>query len=287
MRRTSFVAALTAVAIASPLSAQTWQTIGAPNNSNAGAYWNNLSDDNVGNAVCNAGAILTNTPALAPGSCSNQGPVFLPLNPAPLTTQNVFLGGAGGSNPGSFRFAAGTYNINLLGRVAGDLSSSWGVITDAGQVISAATLTAGAVNISGPFAVWITQQLPTNGIGTIFTSTQSTGAVAIGSRTATINQQFAVFTNGTGVGNLGSITTDAFGAIINSTGAGARYFVGMEDNVNCGRGFGQCGQGRISDRDYNDILISIQATTVPEPATVGLMGFGLLALAGIAKRRKA
>lgn len=296
MRHTSFVAALTAVAIASPLSAQTWQTIGAPNNSNAGAYWNNLSDDNVGSAVCNAGAILTNTPALAPGSCSNQGPVFLPLNPAPLTTSNVFLGGTtlpngGGTatagNPGGFRFAAGTYNINLLGRVAGDLSSSWGVITDAGQVITAATLAGGAVNISGPFAVWITQQLPVGGIGTIFTSTQSIGAVAIGSRTATPNQQFAVFTNGTGMGNLGSLTYDMFGTIINSTGAGARYFVGMEDNVNCGRGFGQCGQGRISDRDYNDILISIQATTVPEPATVGLMGFGLLALAGVAKRRKA
>ncbi len=285
MRRISFGVALATVAVVSPLSAQTWQSIGTPTNANSGAYWNNVSDDNVGAAVCSVGGILTNTPALSAGSCSNQGPVFLPLNPAPLTTANVFLGGAGGTNPGAFRFAAGTYNIRSLGRVAGDLSTSWGVILDNGTVFTAAQLAGGNTVLSGPFAIWITQSLPAAGAGTIYTSTQSTGAVAIGSRTASANQQFAVFTNGTGVGNLGAITTDAFGAIINSTGSGARYFVGMEDNVNGGRGFGVAGAGRVSDRDYNDILISIQA--VPEPATVALMGFGLLALAGYAKRRKA
>jgi hypothetical protein len=297
MLRKTFGAAVLAAAAVSPLSAQTWQTIGAPNNSNTGNYWNNASYDNVGSAVCNSGAILTNTPALAASSCVNQGPVYLPLNPAPLTTSNVFLGGttgangtgsATGNNPGGFRFLGGTYNINLVGRISGDLSTSWGIITDAGTSISAATLAAGPVSITGPFAIWMTQALPALGAGTRFNSTQQTGTGAIGGRTATINQQFAVFTNATGVGALGGLSYDAFGTIINSTSTSAAYFVGMEDNVNCGRGFvvSPCNTTtQVSDRDYNDIIIRIQA--VPEPATVGLMGFGLLALAGVAKRRKA
>ena len=130
MRRTSFVAAFAAVAAVSPLSAQTWQTIGSPSNTSAAGYWNNRSDDNVGPApVCNVGGILTNTPALAAADCIQQAPVYLPLNPAPLNTGNVFLGGTGGSNPGAFRFSAGTVNIGLIGRVAGDPSTEWARLT--------------------------------------------------------------------------------------------------------------------------------------------------------------
>ncbi len=263
--------------------AQTWQTIGVPNQLDTGPYWNQPSDDSNGSTVCHIGGILTNTPA-PPAGCANQSPPFLPLNPAPLTTSNLFLGGTGGMNPGAFRFAAGTYNINLIGRVAGTPSTSWGVILDNGTVFTAAQLSTGSTVLSGPFAVWITQALPAAGAGTVYTSTQSTGAVAIGSRAASINQQFAVFTNGSGSGTLGGLSQDAFGTIINSRDGGARYYVGMEDNVNGGRGFGVAGPGLISDRDYNDIIISIQA--VPEPETVLLMAVGLAMLGMVVVKRR-
>jgi PEP-CTERM motif len=283
MRRVSLGVVLATVAAVSPLSAQTWQAIGTPNNSNTGAYWNNASDDLNGSAVCNAGAILTNTPALTPTSCNRQTPVYLPLSPAPLSTSNVYLGGTGGATPGAFRFVAGTYNFSFIGRIAGNPATSWGVITDAGVVTNAAALLAGPATISGPFAIWITQSLPLAGAGTVYSSALTTGTGAIGGRSTTLNQQFAVFTGSTGAGS-GLLSTDAFGTLINS-GTSAKFYVGMEDNVNGGRGFAGGTATDVSDRDYNDILISLQA--VPEPATVGLMGFGLLALAGIAKRRKA
>jgi hypothetical protein len=279
--------ALSAAAALAPLSAQTWQAIGTPSNSNTGAYWNNQSYGSPPGVVCNVGAILTNTP-VSPVSCPNQSSAFVPITPTPLTGSNLFLGGPGGSEPGigGFRFAGGTYTISLIGRLEGAPGSpAWGVILDNGTVFTSAQLASGNTVLSGPFAVWIAQALPAAGAGTVYTSDRRVGALSIGSRAATSNQQHAVFTNGTGVGDLGGLSTDAFGTIINSTGVGARYYVGMEDIVNGGRGFGVAGPGEVSDRDYQDTMILIQA--VPEPATFMLLGMGLLLLGVLSRRRKA
>lgn len=282
MRRFPFAAAaLAAFTAISSAGAQTWQAIGTPSNASTGPYWNNQSDDNVGSAVCNVGAVLTNTPALSASSCLNQAPaVFLPLTPAPLTTSNVFLGGTGGASPGAFRFAAGTYNFSLVGRIEGNTSTAWGAITDDGTVLTAAQLASGSTTINGPFAIWITQALPVAGAGTVYTSALTTGTGAIGSRSATTNQQFAVFTNADA-----GLTSDAFGTLL-SGAAGVTYYVGMEDNVNGGRGFGAAAAGAVSDRDYNDIIIRVSATTVPEPASMALLGSGMALLALFASRRK-
>lgn len=274
--------AVIALALAAPLGAQTWQAIGVADGSGTGPYWNNRSYDREGVPPCNIGALLT-TANVTNANCSNIQGGILPSNPAPLTPSNVFLGGAGGTEPGGFRFAAGTYNIVQQVRIADNVGDRWGIILDNGTVFTGNQLGGGAVSVATPFSVWIAQFSPAEGAGTVYTSDRRVGAVAIGSRTPTAQQQFAVFTNGTGVGALGGLSSDAFGTIINSTGQEAKYYVGMEDIVNGGRGF-PAGPGVLSDRDYQDIVISIQA--VPEPGTVVLMLTGLAGVLLIGHRRR-
>ena len=285
--RTTALTAYAVLLAPALVGAQGWRPIGTPDNSNTGAYWNNTCDDNVGSATCNAGAILTNTPALTPTSCANLTPPgTLPLAPAPLGTGNVFFGSStGGALLGGFRFGAGTFAFRELRRVAGATTTQWGILTDAGQLFTADALMAATVQISTPFAIWIEQARPLAGAGDLYTSAMTTGSGSIGSRTLTINQQFAVFTATYGVGNSG-LGTDAFGTIIRSTGE-VHYFVGMEDNVNGGRGFeaGQRPGATVSDRDYNDIVIEV--FTTPEPSGAMLTGVGLVAGLLVAAARRA
>jgi hypothetical protein len=294
MRRNSLLAAVAAVAVAGPLSAQTtWQTIGAPSNSNSGAYWNNASDDNTSpntsGIVCNAGNVLTNSVGPSTAGCLNQIPAgTLPLS-TPLTQSNVFLGNAGGAAPGAFLFNcsnSGGCFINSLVRIEG-APTTVGILTSAG----AQTIGSGGLVIAGgtTFSVWLTQSFSTPGVGDIYTSAlqrfTTPGSVSFGAAANTSNQQWAAFTNAWGVGTAG-LTTSGGVTTINLASAGQRVFIAGEDNTCGGRGFTPVqGCTPTSDRDYNDIFLSVVA--VPEPSTYALMGTGLLALAGFAKRRKA
>ena len=260
------LAVLTLAVAASPASAQVWNTF-TPSNSGPG-FWNNSSHDNVTtNDICNVGNVLTNA-SLTSTNCLNNTPGN--LLPAKRFDSGVgggaFLNGAAG-----FAFGAGTWTIDLIGQMAGAVPTVWGIVTSTGEYIAYAGSPMTVTTTSG-FALWIDTFDPAsnpNRFNSLGMQCQNDVIFPIGCAAST--QQHAVFNPNAGLnGTTNGFVVESGFALLGS----GQYYVGMEDNAT-----------NASDFDYNDVILSV--SSVPEPSTYALMATGLVALFGIARRRRA
>lgn len=266
---TALLAAALVALPATTLEAQ-WQGIDA-----TGSYWNNNSSDGTD---CNIGYILRNQE----GSCSNQKPAGWLGTSGELIAANARVLQSGTGTPLRFFFGAGTWEIELLGRVAGaevPTQSQFGYQLaddfDVEQAISGPT----TITVDFGFFLWVDAWNPTGDPNRFYTDMLTFD----GEDFAAAPQQFAVFTD---LGNATAPTsdTDAYGTFYQLANTGT-YYVGAEDNA-CDpiAGAGGCAFGypndrnSFSDRDYNDFVIRVKAVPVPEPALPSLLAVGLLVM---------
>jgi hypothetical protein len=160
----------------------------------------------------------------------------------------------GAADPSIFFTSPGTSSATLQIEIAGYSGENTFGFFEIGPKSSVASMTeifdgpasAGATTLFAPTGDYgFYLWSPDNG-GTTFYTLSDDNTGDIG------NQHFAIFSDGTG-----------------------GYWLGMED----------LSFSDPSDKDYNDMIVHIAPVSAPEPGTLGLLGMGLIALGGMARRK--
>jgi len=216
-------------------------------NTNGTPYWDNSSHD-LGDK--NIGYYISKTGDYFPTLAGYNGPAaVLPtwaLNDANNTADPNF----------SFTNTGGTNFSAIKLEIAGWANTNSFGWYETGSLIQHELF-------SGPQSVGATATFqPTTSYGFYFATTGTPGNV----QTATF------FTES--VSNTLDANLQHFAAFQYGTG----FFIGAEDTI-----FRDANGLAVSDRDFNDLVVKV--VPVPEPATMMLLGFGLVGLAGFRKKK--